>query len=75
MQVGQKVSGKYCGFDFSGCIVDMRELTVKTDGCFEFTIQLEKPMVIFGSERESILMNTKYDGTPSSYTKFRDFMV
>lgn len=75
MQVNQKVQGEYCGFKFEGVITEMRRLTVKTDNCFEFVVQLPAPVTIYGHERDVLLVNTKFDGSPSSYTKYSDSMI
>jgi hypothetical protein len=70
MQVNQQVSGMYLGeIPFTGTIVESRALTVRTDGCMEFTVRLDKPVTAYGLQREVILMNTKFDGSPSSYTR------
>jgi hypothetical protein len=75
MQVGQQVQGIYCGdFQFCGVITEMRRLTVKTDGCFEYVVALAKPMTVFGVERSELLINAKFDGAASSYTRFSDYM-
>ena len=44
MKTNQQVSGTYCGQEFSGSIAEMRRLTVKTDGCFEYMVVLDKPL-------------------------------
>lgn len=75
MQVNQQVSGSYMGNAFSGVITGKRSITVKTDGCCEFMVQLAAPMTIFGTERDSICVHAKFDGTPSSYSKFDSWMV
>ena len=72
MNTNQQVTGNYYGAPFSGVITSKRMLTVKTDGCFEFSVNLEKPITVFSQERDSILVYAKFDGSPSSYTKFRD---
>ena len=72
MQTNQQVSGTYCGAAFSGVITEMRRLTVKTDGCFEYMVKLAQPVTVFGLERYSLCIHAKFDGTPSSYTKFTD---
>jgi hypothetical protein len=74
MQTNQQVTGRYCGAEFSGKIVEMRLLTVKTDGCFEYTVQLDKPLTVYGQERDVLLVNAKFDGSPSSYTKYSDML-
>ena len=72
MQTNQQVSGTYCGAEFLGVITEMRRLTVKTDGCFEYMVKLAYPVVVYGHERNSLCVYAKFDGTPSSYTKFAD---
>lgn len=68
-----KVTGKYMGeIAFSGIVIDRRSLTVKTDAAVEFTIKLDTPVTVFGLERDHLLMVTRFDGSPSSYTKFTD---
>jgi hypothetical protein len=75
-QVGQQVTGKYLGkIAFSGKLVDRRSLTVKTDGAVEYSVELDQPIVVFGTERNHVLMVAKWDGTPSSYTKFTDSLA
>ena len=74
MQTNQQVSGTYCGAAFSGVITEMRRLTVKTDGCFEYMVKLAQPVTVFGLERDSLCIHAKFDGTPSSYTKHADSM-
>ena len=74
MQVNQQVSGTYCGSIFSGVIAEMRRLTVKTDGCFEYIVKLNAPMTVYGHERDTLVVYAKFDGSPSSYTKFEDKM-
>ena len=75
MQTNQQVTGSYCGAEFSGKILEMRRLTVKTDDCFEYTIQLDKPLTVYGYERDVLLMNAKFSGEPSSYTGFSDSLA
>lgn len=72
MQTNQQVQGTYCGAKFSGVIAGMRRLTVKTDGCFEFIVKLTRPLTVYGHERDTLCVHAKFDGTPSSYTKFTD---
>jgi hypothetical protein len=72
MQVNQQVSGNYHGIKFSGAIAEMRALTVRTDGCFEFMVKLAQPLTVYGTERDRLCIYAKFDGTPSSYTKFTD---
>jgi hypothetical protein len=72
MQVNQQVSGNYCGAKFSGVIAQMRRLTVRTDGCFEFMVSLAEPLTVYGHTRDTLCINAKFDGTPSSYTKYTD---
>ena len=75
MQVGQKITGAYMGkFAISGTITNMRPLTVRTDGCFEYMIDLDKPIVVFGIERTDCIICAKFDGQPSSYTKHTDWI-
>lgn len=75
MQTNQQVTGTYCGAKFSGVIAEMRRLTVRTDGCFEFIVKLAQPLTVYGHTRDTLLINAKFDGTPSSYTKYTDSMV
>lgn len=76
MKTNQQVVGTYCGgHKFSGTIVAMRAVTVKTDGAFEFTVKLDRPMKVYGWERDTLCMHAKFDGTPSSYSGFKDAMV
>ena len=75
MQVNQQVSGVYMGIPFSGVVTEKRSITVKTDGCCEFMVQLAAPMTIFGLERDGLCVHAKFDGTPSSYSKFDSWMV
>ena len=72
MQTNQQVHGTYCGAKFSGVIAEMRRLTVKTDGCFEYMVKLSQPLTVYGHERETLCVYAKFDGTPSSYTKHTD---
>lgn len=76
MKTNQQVTGTYCGgHQFSGTIVQMRAITVPTDGAFEFSVKLDKPMTVYGWERDTLCMHTKFDGSPSSYSRFQDSMV
>jgi hypothetical protein len=75
MTRNQQITGNYMGAKFSGVITEMRALTVKTDGCFEYTIQLDAPVIVFGTERSSLCLYAKFDGTPSSYTHHADGFV
>jgi hypothetical protein len=75
MQTNQQVTGTYCGAKFSGTIAAMRALTVRTDGCFEFMVTLAEPLTVYGHTRDTLCINAKFDGSPSSYTKFTDSMV
>jgi hypothetical protein len=72
MQTNQQVTGTYCGAKFSGVIAEMRRLTVRTDGCFEFMVKLAQPLTVYGHTRDTLCMHAKFDGQPSSYTKFSD---
>jgi len=74
MQTNQQVQGTYYGVRFAGVISEMRRLTVKTDGCFEYMIKLSKPLIVYGEYRTTLCVHAKFDGTPSSYTKFTDSM-
>lgn len=70
MNVGAKVTGKYMGeIEFHGVVVSSRPLTVKTDGCLEHFVKLDEPVTVYGKERDTLVMNTLFDGSPSSYTK------
>lgn len=75
MQANQQVTGTYCGAKFSGVIAEMRRLTVHTDGCFEFMVKLSHPLTVYGHTRDTLCINAKFDGSPSSYTKHTDSMV
>lgn len=75
MKANDKVTGTYCGAAFSGVITEMRCLTVKTDGAFEFSIDLDSPIVVFGETRNQVLMFAKFDGSSSSYTKHQDSLA
>ena len=75
MQTTQQVTGTYCGAKFSGTISEMRRLTVRTDGCFEFMVKLSEPLTVYGETRDMLCIYAKFDGTPSSYTKHLDQMV
>jgi hypothetical protein len=75
MQVGQKITGAYLGdFEIKGTITELRRLTVRTDGCFEYMIDLDHPIVVYGEERKNCIINAKFDGSPSSYTKHTDWI-
>ena len=63
------------GVAFAGTIDAMRALTVTTDGCFEYSISLDEPIVVFGTKRDHVLMYAKFDGTPSSYTRHTDHIT
>ena len=75
MNTNQQVTGSYCGHKFSGVIQSMRALTVPTDGAFEFFVKLPQPIVVYGAKRDVLVLHTKFDGSPSSYTKHTDSMV
>lgn len=72
MQTNQQVQGTYCGVKFAGVIAEMRRLTVRTDGCFEYMVKLAEPLTVYGEARSTLCVHAKFDGTPSSYTKFTD---
>lgn len=72
MQARTNVTGSYMGHKFSGVITESRSLTVKTDGCVEHMIDLHAPITVFGLERTQLCVYCRWDGTPSSYTKFTD---
>ena len=74
MQVGQQVKGSYMGHQFAGVIESQRPLSVPTDGAFERFVKLTAPIVVFGLERSTLVMFTKYDGSPSSYTRYSESM-
>lgn len=74
MQTNQQVRGIYCGTQFGGVIAEMRRLTVRTDGCFEFVVKLPAPLTVYGHERDTLIVHAKFDGAPSSYTKFSDML-
>jgi hypothetical protein len=74
MQVNQKVIGNYMGANIEGHITEKRMLTVKTDGCFEYHIQLDKKVNVFGADRDHVLIYAKFNGEPSSYTKHTDWL-
>jgi len=75
MNTAQQVTGKYMGHTFSGVIKSSRAITVKTDGCFEFVVALDQPITIFGTERNSLCVHTKFDGQPSTYSRGEISMV
>ena len=73
MQVNQTVTGMYMGsIPFRGVITSLRSLTVKTDGAFEHMIDLAEPVTVFGEQRTNLIVTTKFDGQPSSYTRHTD---
>lgn len=75
MQKGQKITGSYMGeMQISGFVTEMRPIYVKTDGCFEYMIDLDYPIVVFGESRTKCVIHAKFDGSPSSYTKFTDWI-
>lgn len=75
MQTNQQVIGSYMGTPFAGVITEKRSITVKTDGCCEFMVTLTKPVTVYGLERYSLCVHAKFDGTPSSYSRFDSWMV
>lgn len=76
MQTSQQVSGLYLGsIPFRGVITEMRRLTVKTDCCFEYMIDLLEPVTVYGEQRSNLVVFAQFDGAPSSYTKFTDSLV
>jgi hypothetical protein len=72
MQVNQQVTGSYMGHQFAGIVQTRRPITVKTDGAVEFAVVLSQPITVFGLIRDEILVCAKWDGTPSSYTRYSD---
>lgn len=74
MKVNDKVNGSYCNHEFSGTILQSRVLTVPTDGAFEFLVALNETVEIYGTIRDRLLVVTKYDGSPSSYTGYSEWM-
>lgn len=73
MQVKQQIRGLYLGnIPFRGVITEMRPLTVRTDGCFVYFVALSEPVTVFGEQRDSLVVNAKFDGSPSSYTRYTD---
>ena len=75
MDIGTKIKGLYLGeFKIIGIIVDRRPIFIETDNCWIYSIKLTPPIEIYGKKKENILMNTKYDGTTSSYTRYSDIM-
>jgi hypothetical protein len=75
MNKGQKIVGAYMGgIAISGTITDMRRLSVKTDDCFEYMIDLDSPIVVFGERRNRCIINAKFDGSSSSYTRHTDWI-
>ena len=69
----KKVNGVYMGeVPFSGTIRDYRAITVKTDGAFEVCVDLDLPVEAFGRVTDTLLLHTRFDGSPSSYAKFQD---
>lgn len=63
------------GTKFEGVITDKRSITVKTDGCCVFMVNLSKPVTVHGLERDSLCVHARFDGTPSSYSRFDSWMV
>ncbi len=74
MQIGQQVTGNYCGFPISGVITARRPVTVKTDAV-EFDIDLSEPVEVYGAVRTSVLVYAAFDGSTSSYTKHTDWLA
>lgn len=75
MNAGQQIVGAYMGnIAISGKITEMRALTVRTDGCFEYMIDLDQPIMVFGEHRKNCIIHAKFDGQPSSYTKHTDWI-
>lgn len=74
MDIGTKVNGNYLGVNFSGVVQERRFLSVPTDGCVEHIVQLDSPMDILGLTRDVLVVNTLYDGAPSSYTRYQQWM-
>ena len=74
MNVNQQVKGQYHGHEFSGVITQMRPLTVKTDGCFEYVIKLDNSITVYGHQRDVLCLYAKFDGSASSYTKYSQSM-
>ena len=61
-------------FEFTGVVEEVRPIYVPTDGCMQYTIILDKPMRVYGTEKSSVLMHTLPDGQASSYTGGSDWM-
>lgn len=71
--VGQSVRGTYCfEFHFSGVIQEAEPVTVRTDGCVAYTIQLHTPLNVYGEMRTHLLVHTREDGSSSSYARHGD---
>lgn len=70
MHPGTRVEGMYLGkFPFTGTITSRRWLTVPTDGCLEFFVKLDAPLELYNATRDTLVLHTRHDGSPSSYTK------
>jgi len=75
MKIGANVKGVYNDhFPFTGKVIAARPIYVKTDGCIQHTIQLDKEINIYGTDRSIILCHTLPNGKPSSYVDFSDAM-
>jgi hypothetical protein len=61
IKVGQKVKGRYYGLDFEGVILEYRHHTVRND-LIIVTVQLNEPLTLYGTVRESILVDYFIDG-------------
>jgi hypothetical protein len=52
---GQEVKGKYLGeHEFNGVVINSR---VKYGGKVQYTVKLQQPIVVYGEERNQILMD------------------
>ena len=75
MNTNQQVRGTYKGHTFSGTITEMRLITTPGDGCFEYMVALDVPITVFGTERTHLGPCAKFDGSPSSHTRYTDELI
>lgn len=61
-KTGQKVTGIYCGQTFDGVISGETRATPDYRN-IQFWIDLDYPIVVFGSERDSVIVTTNSDDT------------
>ena len=75
INIGNQVSGNYCGaHQFSGEVIERRAVTVRTDGCFLFTVKLDNAITVYGEARDTLIVSTKINGDSSSYARHSDSM-